>query len=54
MFCYYLYDCPDLHAEAGATRDTCQKVDVPHALISHKVTLQTTVEVADDKTDKPL
>ncbi|XP_071785963.1 uncharacterized protein [Asterias amurensis] len=46
-FEFETYTCPN------NDRSACSKVDVPNAIISHEITLQTTVEIVDDVKDSP-
>ncbi|XP_022094569.1 uncharacterized protein LOC110981363 [Acanthaster planci] len=41
------YDCPN------NDRSVCRRLDIPEAIVSNEITLQTTVEVVDDAKDSP-
>ncbi|XP_038070097.1 uncharacterized protein LOC119739291 [Patiria miniata] len=41
------YDCPN------NDRSNCRRLEIPEAIVSHEITLQTTVEVVDDTKDSP-
>lgn len=52
QFKYETYKCDDLKTTPNSA-DTCELLDVPDAIISHEVTLQSTVQLIDGEEDSP-
>nr|BAJ41225.1 egg coat matrix protein [Apostichopus japonicus] len=52
QFKYETYKCSNL-TMSSSTVDTCELLEVPDAIISHEITLQSTVELIDAERDSP-